>query len=689
MIARQTHAADFEPRRIVPHFWDDHEAVDLSGKGQVVLIAQFDEIATALAEPQGFVNDHAMMLEAIPGQAGRVAEQHVGLLQHIDKSPGQERVFQRDFPISPRAKQMDGPRLLEELLADAAEIDKARHEDAAGLGSVEQRPGAIGRRQHQGALMTHVAGKVGGRIAQVKAVDGSAATFAAQKRCLALGGQLVRKSLRLLDRGHGPNGRATRRQGVNDRRAGAEHVNHNGHSAPQLLRRNQVGQQMDVKCLRHDGAFANSTESGQGGFPYYDQRFYGIKCTKRQVAGPRGNFLAIARAWVTILSMKSIVIAEKMAEPVFGGQDFRQFYAGAKLLGEGQNPYDPALVFEWQKVDAFDKVHVSVSPPTSFLPYLPLAPLPYVEAMHAHVGLNVLLLSLAVLGWRRMLFPGQRWLGIGLCAAIWLWRPVFLLVSLGQITAMVLAGFTGWVLAMGSGRSWLAGASLVLCAMKPHLGIIPIAFALGYGVRQRDWRFVLSFVCCSSLCLLLPWLLRPSVYDDWRAWLHATPLTFWLSSTLQAWGRVNFSGFSEQVMMFAWSIWGLGIALAALWGWRLSTQRLPLAHHAILLLAFDLAAAIHAFSYDYVLLLPGLVFGMGLWWTERRHVALLWLVLAFGFVYVRLGLMYEWELWIVAWLAMPLHLWLCRLQHSGKPPVMRINDPSNGLSANEQPMPTG
>ncbi len=350
------------------------------------------------------------------------------------------------------------------------------------------------------------------------------------------------------------------------------------------------------------------------------------------------------------------MLMEKYAQPVFGGQDFRQFYAGAQLLAEGRNPYDREQVARIQQIDWYPTVHVSVSPPSSFLPYLPLAPLPYAAAMYAHAALNVLLLSLAVIGWRRLLFSHQPGLTKCFLAGMWIWMPVMLLVAIGQVTAMVLIGMTGWLWAMRSGRPAWAGAALVLCWIKPHLGVMLIGFALCYALRRRGWPCIASFTLLTLLLFLLPMWFRPQVYAEWRSWLGASPPTQWLTSTIQAWGRNYVSPIFYEI---GWGLWGLGALTGLIGGWRSAAQPERLVRHGLLLLNLNLMVAIHAYSYDFVLLLPGFLLGFGLWWLHKRPAALLWLALNAAFFSVKvLGVINEWDLWTVSWLALPLNLWL-------------------------------
>lgn len=661
MVAHQSHATDFEPGGLVSQFRNNHEAIHLCRQRQVVLIPQFQKIAAAFAQAQRFMDDHAMMFETIPSDAGTVAKWPIGLMQHIDERPRQQRVFERDLAVSTRTKQVDGPLFTQQLFADAAEIDEARHHDARRLGGMQQGMGAVGGGHHEGLVFAHVASEVRGRIAELKARDGFAAAFTAEQTAFALAVQLLGQLLSRFDGRHGPHSRATRGQGMDDRRARAEDINHHRHAAAQRFGVHQLGQQMHKNGIGHEGTFSLAKPGDIR--CYYPQLSTDIKCTKRQVGRREQAALGSERWNGYNRSMHTLPLMDQLTQPVLGGQDFRQFYAGAKLLGQGQNPYDPHLVYELQKLDYFNQVHVSVSPPTSFVPYLPFSVLPYKQAMHAHAGFSILLLCLSVFAWGRWLFPQQRWVGWCMPLVLLLWPPVYLLISLGQISAIVLAGFTGWLWAMQTGWPALAGASLVLCAMKPHLGLVLILFALGYALHKKQWRMLTAFALVSIGVLTIPWLLRPTAYSEWRDWLRETPLTIWFTATLQFWLRFNLN---EAWIDIGWWLWGAGMAAAFLWGLAGIGKRYPLAYHAILVLTLNLAVAMHAFTYDYVLLLPGFVFGCGLWLTQRKHVALLWLVLALLFVYARLNLMREWELWTVAWLAGPVSLWLFSLSAHNK-----------------------
>src|SRR5262249_6150407 len=88
----------------------------------------------SLADLQGTKQDAAMVLEAIPGQAGAVVKAHVHCLtEEFDQRAGKERVFHAWFASVTGADDMNRTQIAVQLFAYGAEIDEAGDEHAFGF----------------------------------------------------------------------------------------------------------------------------------------------------------------------------------------------------------------------------------------------------------------------------------------------------------------------------------------------------------------------------------------------------------------------------------------------------------------------------------------------------------------------------------------------------------------------------
>lgn len=292
----------------------------------------------------------------------------------------------------------------------------------------------------------------------------------------------------------------------------------------------------------------------------------------------------------------------------WGGTDFVQFYAAARLLGSGANPYDEPRAAAIQVAVGHFHGLKTYNPPTSFLPYLALGLLDYPAAVKANLLLNALLLLGSVLLWARLLFPDDGWLTLLLAAAAPIWLPTLAQLGVGQITAWLVFGFAGWAWASMRGRPALAGVCLALCVMKPHLGLPLLAFGASRMLGRKEWAGLAALAGAIAWMAAAVTLLRPTVWGEHLDYLRTVdPPTVFYSATLDGWGRWTFGiGFRWG----SWALWLGGTTLLGLWGRRQKdAEALPAA--ALLVSCLAPALAPHAFLYDFVLLLPGWLLAVG------------------------------------------------------------------------------
>lgn len=359
----------------------------------------------------------------------------------------------------------------------------------------------------------------------------------------------------------------------------------------------------------------------------------------------------------------------------WGGTDFIQYYATARLLEQGQNPYDLALSSEIQTHLGRDSGLPTYGPPWCLLPAYLLGYLPFRQAVTVNLGINVTLLLICTLGWTNLLFPGKKWLLLLITVAVPIWLPIWLVFGLGQNSLWPLAGFTGWlcVTVHTSGESrtntrnqLLAGACLILLVVKPHLGLLLGLFAAAFMLQQRQWWSILGFVLTLVLATLVTLLIRPSVWSDYLSALGIgpPPLQFY-GATLDGWLR--FQG-GNELRYLTWTIWLIGLLAAVVIGFKIPspfetyTTRSqgvpPLVHAAALLCIATLAFVPHAYSYDYVFMIPGFILALGSWiiWKERpMFVALIgWLLLVVFYSTGKSRVLQEQNYFIIPWSALAL-----------------------------------
>ena len=199
---------------------------------------------------------------------------------------------------------------------------------------------------------------------------------------------------------------------------------------------------------------------------------------------------AILAALVALLAAVPLIASGLPAVQVPIPIDYYQYWAAGWLVARGENPYDPARL--WEVEAAGGMVHpfpiMTWHPPWALALTLPFGLLP------PGVGcvLWVALQAAAVLAAAALLWhgcggaPDRRWVAWALTLGF---TPTLALLATAQVTGFCLLGVAGFLAAMRADRPVLAGAALALTAIKPHLlallGLAVILQSLRDGKTRR------------------------------------------------------------------------------------------------------------------------------------------------------------------------------------------------------------
>jgi hypothetical protein len=186
---------------------------------------------------------------------------------------------------------------------------------------------------------------------------------------------------------------------------------------------------------------------------------------------------------IPLLIERAVLLASPM--PM---QDFMTYWSAGRLFLTGGNPYSMSatVAIDRSLGWAHEQQFVMLNPPWS-LPFVaPLALMPFHVAHVLCLAISVLLEAVCSLVlWRY--FGGSRrlqWIAIVVLATF---LPAAAAEHYGQITPLILAGITGFFMALRSGRYRIAGACLLLFALKPHLLYLVLLAILLWSVQQRRW----------------------------------------------------------------------------------------------------------------------------------------------------------------------------------------------------------
>jgi hypothetical protein len=218
------------------------------------------------------------------------------------------------------------------------------------------------------------------------------------------------------------------------------------------------------------------------------------------------NFAALS-AWL----IASIVMAV-MALLLFG-QDFRGYYAAARVVIEGGNPYDYHTLVSV----LLATTGAMGNNPYYYAPFfawfiIPLAWLPFNIARIFWMLFNLILWNYSLwqlsnlfkwsqIGWRKWLL----YLFVTFLFAWITWRYE-------QTGIILFALLLGVLLALQDKKYIWAGVWLTLLLIKPNITLIPIIAIVFWLIRHRNWQPIVSMGILTIGLLVIASIITPNLY---------------------------------------------------------------------------------------------------------------------------------------------------------------------------------
>jgi len=299
----------------------------------------------------------------------------------------------------------------------------------------------------------------------------------------------------------------------------------------------------------------------------------------------------------------AIVFVASLTEKDASDRDFIEYWAAEHQLVHGANPYDGSAIFQLERSAGMerDQPEVMFSPPVAFALALPLG------FVGAKTGLVLWLLALLA----------------SLSASLWiLWalqgRPETLLYLLGFVFPPALmclkAGQLGIFLLLGvvlflyfhKSRPFLAGASLLPCALKPHL-FLPVAIALILWVASRKaYRILAGFLATLGVSCALTLGLDAHVWSEYSQTMRTAGIMDQFVPTLSVVFRFLLdrnAGWLQFLPSAAACVW-------ALWYFWTRRKRWSWTDQGLLLLLVSSVCTPYAWFTDESVLLPAVLYGI-------------------------------------------------------------------------------
>lgn len=317
-----------------------------------------------------------------------------------------------------------------------------------------------------------------------------------------------------------------------------------------------------------------------------------------------------------IVGLYAIGLTSKSASE----RDFIEYWAAGQEFIHGRNPYDPKALFQLERAAGWDKDYpqVTLSPPIVLLLAWPLG--------HVSPKTGLILWLIASLGcivasvgilWLLNGKPESRMHLVGIA-----FPPALACLMAAQLGDFFLfeAALFLW---LHKTRPWLAGAALVLFALKPHLFIPCFLVLLLWSIARKDFRVLAGFLAALATCCGIVTLIDPQAWHQYRQMLLLTQISDLFVPTVAVGFRYLIdprAAWLQYVPELAGCIW-------AAWYFWSRRDRWNWLDQGLLVILVSVACASYGWYYDQALLFPAVL--VGLYRAERNAPSLiLFLVIA-------------------------------------------------------------
>lgn len=278
--------------------------------------------------------------------------------------------------------------------------------------------------------------------------------------------------------------------------------------------------------------------------------------------------------------------------------DFVEYWSAGKLFVHGANPYSGPMILALEKTRGFTPAEplIMLNPPWALFM---VAPLGFCSAMGALI-LWILATAGSILASILLLEIPTEQRGIA-----FLFAPALATLTMEQSSPFLLLGFSLF-LRFYKNRPFLAGASLLLMAIKPHLFLVFWVVLLADCVYRRRFAILVgmtsALICASAFARLVV----PHVWQDYFELLRVSTLDRNLFPTLPVLFRILVN---EKLTWLALVpscvaiLWGTTYywRKRALWDWR---------REGMLVMLTAILTSPYGWIADQVVLLPAVFSAM-------------------------------------------------------------------------------
>jgi|ERR1700733_3610653 len=317
---------------------------------------------------------------------------------------------------------------------------------------------------------------------------------------------------------------------------------------------------------------------------------------------PKVSPLRVAAA-LLMLAAGVCVLAFAMTGNNAANRDFISYWAAGHQLVHHGNPYDGDAILRIERWAGFqdNRPFFMRNPPSAFFMALPLG---FVSARAGAIVWSVALIA-ALIGSIRLLWITQGRPADRLHLVGYLFPPALACLLAGQIGIFILFGVVIF-LYFHQSNPYLAGAALLLCALKPQLFLPFGAVLLAWILVRKAYRILVGAGAALMASLALSFFLDPKGWSHYAQMAGAAGLKDEFIPTVSLMFRLIvhrdsiWLQFVPAIAGCAWALWYLWTRRDR-WSWM---------DHGLLLLMVSVMVAPYAWFTDEAVLLPAILAGL-------------------------------------------------------------------------------
>ncbi|HSO12805.1 MAG TPA: glycosyltransferase family 87 protein [Anaerolineales bacterium] len=278
-----------------------------------------------------------------------------------------------------------------------------------------------------------------------------------------------------------------------------------------------------------------------------------------------------------------------------GDMDLQAYWGSAYLFAHGQDFSDSDALGEVQRTLAnrtrSDTQYAWFSPIGNVI-LLPFTLIPFTKLVYYWLILNVVAFFYStILIWEQT--DRRVWIPL---LAVFSFALTLISLIFGQINSLEVLGLALFLSLSKSNRHYLAGASLVLTTIKPHLVIITLPILFLDLLRKKEWKTLIGFFIALGFCFIVLFAFYPPwVQSFW------TVMTSGMSTVRET---PNINGLLVLIDEYTIGklLWIITLIVCTVWWW-LRGQNWDRRTFIDLSITVGLVVSPIGWSYDQVMLI--------------------------------------------------------------------------------------